>query len=88
MPGVTDSVRRHPTELAHVTATLDRMTDGRALFGIGAGEPFDFAPIDDIDWSAPFARFSEAFTVVDGLLTSTPEEAPQFEGDTSCSMTR
>ena len=28
LPGVSDSVRRHPTELAHATATLDRPTAG------------------------------------------------------------
>jgi alkanesulfonate monooxygenase SsuD/methylene tetrahydromethanopterin reductase-like flavin-dependent oxidoreductase (luciferase family) len=47
MPGVTDSVRRHPTELAHVGATLDRMTGGRFGLGIGAGEAFNLAPIED-----------------------------------------
>jgi phthiodiolone/phenolphthiodiolone dimycocerosates ketoreductase len=81
MPGVTDSVRRHPTELAHVTATLDRLTDGRAGFGIGAGEAFNVAPIGDIDWSDPFGRFSEAFKIVDGLWASSPEEPLQFDGE-------
>lgn len=45
MPGVADSVRRHPIELAHLTATLNRMTDVRAGLGIGAGEAFKSAPI-------------------------------------------
>lgn len=81
MPAVTDSVRRHPTELAHAIATLDRMSDGRAGFGIGAGEAFNFAPIGDIDWSDPFGRFTEAVKVVDGLWSSTPEDPLWFDGE-------
>ncbi len=81
MPGVTDSVRRHPTELAHAIATLDRMTDGRAGLGIGAGEAFNFATITDIDWDDPFTRFSEAVKVIDGLWSSTPEERFSFDGE-------
>ena len=81
MPGVTDSVRRHPTELAHATATLDRMTNGRAGLGIGAGEAFNFAPIRDMDWSDPYARFRESVSVIDGLWESTAENAFSFEGE-------
>jgi phthiodiolone/phenolphthiodiolone dimycocerosates ketoreductase len=81
MPGVTDSVRRHPTELAHVGATLDQLTDGRFGMGIGAGEAFNFTAIEDIDWSDPFGRFSEAFKVIDGLWTSTPDDPLDFEGE-------
>ncbi|WP_121740854.1 LLM class flavin-dependent oxidoreductase [Natronorubrum halophilum] len=81
MPGVTDSVRRHPTELAHATATLDRMTDGRAGLGIGAGEAFNFVPIEDVDWDDPFTRFVEAVKIVDGLWNSTPDERFSFDGD-------
>lgn len=81
LPGVTDSVRRHPTELAHAIATLDRMTDGRAGLAIGAGEAFNFASIEDIDWDEPFTRFTEAVSVVDGLWDSTSEELFSFEGE-------
>jgi len=81
MPGVTDSVRRHPTELAHVGATIDRMTGGRFGMGIGAGEAFNFTPIEDIDWSDPFGRFSEAFKVIDGLWGSTAEDPLDFDGE-------
>jgi len=81
LPGVTDSVRRHPTQLAHSIATLDRMTDGRAGLGIGAGEAFNFAPIGDVDWSDPFGRFSEAVKVIDGLWSSTPDSPLSFDGD-------
>jgi alkanesulfonate monooxygenase SsuD/methylene tetrahydromethanopterin reductase-like flavin-dependent oxidoreductase (luciferase family) len=81
LPGVTDSVRRRPTELAHATATLDRMTDGRAALGIGAGEAFNFTPIKDIDWDEPFTRFRETVTVIDELWRSTPDDTFSFEGE-------
>ena len=81
MPGVTDSVRRHPSELAHLTATLDQMTDGRAGLGIGAGEAFNFAPIGDLDWEDPFIRFRETVTVIDGLWGSTVTDPFSFEGE-------
>lgn len=81
MPGVADSVRRHPTELAHATATLDRLSDGRAGFGIGAGEAFNFACVEDMDWSDPFGRFVECVNVVAGLWESTPDDPLTFDGD-------
>ena len=81
LPGVADSVRRHPTELAHITATLDRMTDGRAGLGIGAGEAFNFAPVGDLDWDDPYTRFREAVTVIDGLWKSTVADPFSFEGE-------
>ncbi|HET7323011.1 MAG TPA: LLM class flavin-dependent oxidoreductase [Halococcus sp.] len=81
MPGVTDSVRRHPTELAHAVATLDRMTDGRAGLGIGAGEAFNFAPVNDIDWTDPFARFVEVVKIIDGLWNTTPDDPLSFSGE-------
>jgi alkanesulfonate monooxygenase SsuD/methylene tetrahydromethanopterin reductase-like flavin-dependent oxidoreductase (luciferase family) len=81
LPGVTDSVRRHPTELAHASVTLDRMTDGRVGLGIGAGEAFNFVSIKDIDWDEPFTRFTEAVAVITGLWDSTPEELFSFEGE-------
>ncbi|GAB7021141.1 LLM class flavin-dependent oxidoreductase [Halostagnicola bangensis] len=81
LPAVTDSVRRHPTELAHATATLDRLTNGRAGFGIGAGEAFNFEPIEDIDWTDPFTRFTETLEIVDGLWNSRADEPFSFDGE-------
>lgn len=80
-PMVTDSVRRHPTELAHVIATIDHLSGGRAGFGIGAGESFNFSVIGDIDWSDPFTRFLETVKIVDGLWQSDPDDPLTFEGE-------
>ena len=81
MPGVTDSVRRHPTEIAHHTVTLDRIINARAGLGIGAGEAFNFSPIKDIDWSEPFNRFVETVKVIDGLWNPRSDEPFSFDGE-------
>lgn len=80
-PGVADSVRRHPTELAHVVATLDRLSDGRSGLGIGAGEAFNLAPIRDIDWEKPYTRFRETVSVITGLWASREDDLFSFEGE-------
>src|SRR3712207_8754548 len=35
---VTDAIRRHPSAIALSTITLDRITQGRGILGIGAGD--------------------------------------------------
>jgi|UniRef100_A0A7J3WCJ5 phthiodiolone/phenolphthiodiolone dimycocerosates ketoreductase len=41
---VTYSYRRHPVEIAQAIATLDVLTSGRAVLGIGAGELMNLSP--------------------------------------------
>src|SRR5271165_1897367 len=36
--GVTDIQRMHPAKIANTVTTLDNLTHGRAILGIGAGE--------------------------------------------------
>ncbi len=80
-PAVTDTVRRHPATTAHFIATLDRISGGRAYLGIGAGEKFNFEPLDDIVWDKPLARLREAVTVIRMLWKSTREEPANFNGE-------
>ena len=83
MPGVVDSVRRHPAQIAHAIATLDQLTDGRATLGIGAGEAFTFAGIEDLNrvWDKPFTRFHEAVTVIRELWQSSSDSPVTFAGE-------
>ncbi len=83
MPGVVDSVRRHPAQIAHAIATLDQLTDGRATLGIGAGEAFTFAGIEDLNrvWDRPFTRFREAVTVVRELWQSSSASPVTYGGE-------
>lgn len=80
MPAVADTVRRHPALLAHTIATLDQMTDGRTMLGIGAGEAFNITPVKDFKWDKPYTIFREYLKVVKDLWTSEEEDRVNFEG--------
>lgn len=41
---VTDPYRRHPAVLAQTVATLDQISGGRAILGLGAGEAMNVGP--------------------------------------------
>jgi phthiodiolone/phenolphthiodiolone dimycocerosates ketoreductase len=81
MPAVTDTVRRHPATTAHFIATLDRLSHGRAMLGIGAGELFNFEPLGDVVWERPVTRLREALTVIRALWSATRESPANFEGE-------
>ena len=42
--GVTDTQRTHPARTAHVFATIDAISRGRVILGIGAGEAMNIVP--------------------------------------------
>jgi phthiodiolone/phenolphthiodiolone dimycocerosates ketoreductase len=79
---VTDTQRTHPARTAHIVATLDEITEGRAMLGIGAGEGMNTIP-----YGLPFEsaadrvlRLREAILVVRALWESTRTERANFEG--------
>ena len=53
--GVTDASRRHPLVTAQAAATLNLLTRGRAILGLGVGEREGNQPYG-VDWSKPVAR--------------------------------
>lgn len=66
---VTDPIRRHPMSLAQSFVTLDHMTEGRAILGIGNGlventEPYGFSSKNRV------ARLEEALEVLQILFNS------------------
>ncbi len=81
MPAVTDTVRRHPATTAHFISTLDRISHGRAMLGIGAGELFNFQPLGDVIWERPVRRLREALRVIKALWSATKERPANFEGE-------
>ena len=81
MPAVTDTVRRHPATTAHFISTLDRISHGRAMLGIGAGELFNFQPLGDVVWERPVHRLREALKVIKALWSATKEEPANFQGE-------
>lgn len=79
--GVTDASRRHPAVTAQAAATLQSITRGRAILGVGVGEREGNEPYG-VDWTKPVARFEEAIATIRALWNSGGElvsrESPYF----------
>ena len=61
-PGVVNPYETHPVALASGVATLDEVSDGRAVFGIGAGDRSTLANLG-IDRERPLRRILETLRV-------------------------
>ena len=69
---VTPLSRRRPWVVAKHVVTLDHLSGGRAVLGVGLGEPptHDFAQLgDEADPKVRGAMLDEALTVIDGLVS-------------------
>ncbi|MDA4130732.1 MAG: LLM class flavin-dependent oxidoreductase [Thaumarchaeota archaeon] len=81
--GVTDIQRMHPAKIANIISTLDHLTSGRAVLGIGAGEIMNTKPYG-IEWEkkeARLKRLRETLQVIKLLWKSTFEKPVSFSGD-------
>jgi len=67
--GVTDASRRHPAVTAQAAATLNLITRGRAILGIGVGMRGGNEPYG-VNWTEPVARFEEAVATIRALWNS------------------
>ncbi|MBI1814644.1 MAG: LLM class flavin-dependent oxidoreductase [Deltaproteobacteria bacterium] len=75
---VTESIRRHPMSLAQSFVTLDHISKGRAILGIGNGirentEPYGLPYADNV------ARLEEALTII-RLLWNSGGEPISYDG--------
>lgn len=66
---VTDSGRRNPAVTAQGAATMNLLTKGRFVLGIGPGEREGNEPYG-VDWAKPVARFEEAVATIRALWDS------------------
>lgn len=76
--GVTDMVRRHPAALAQTALTLDHVTRGGFILGVGAGESLNLSPLGMTN-TRPIGRLEEGLAAV-RLLFASPDEV-DFSGD-------
>ena len=76
---VTDAIRRHPSAIALSTITLDRITKGRAILGIGAGEAQNVVDFG-IEFDKPVTKFKEQLEVIHRLFESTPDNHVNYDG--------
>ncbi len=71
--GVAALPRYKPPVLARTLVSLDILSEGRMLFGVGAGVDFDFAPFGEaVDAKTRGAMLDEGLEVVAGLITGGP----------------
>src|SRR5215510_2100842 len=61
--GVTEAFRRHPATLAQAFVTVDHMTKGRAILGIGNGERENTEPYG-LPFTRRVGRLEEALTLI------------------------
>ena len=76
--GVTEPFRRHPATLAQAFVTLDHLTHGRAILGIGNGERENNEPYG-IPFTKRVARLDEALAIIRRLWESGGEPV-SFDG--------
>lgn len=76
---VTDAIRRHPSSIALSAITLDRITKGRAILGIGAGEAQNVVDFG-IEFNKPVSKFKEQLDVIERLFESDPDNHVNYSG--------
>ena len=74
---VTDLIRRHPAMAAQTALTLDHVTKGRAIIGLGSGEQLNATPYG-MPFDKPVARLDEGIDVMRLLMDA--EGPVDFEG--------
>ncbi len=75
--GVTNPYTRNPALLAMATATLDRLSGGRFLLGLGRSERAVIQHRMGIPYKEPFSTMKEAVSVIRALLSG---EGVTFSG--------
>ncbi len=67
-PGVTNPYTRTPAQLASAIATVNEVSKGRAVFGIGPGDRVTFDGLG-IEWKKPLTTVKETVEIFRELLT-------------------
>ncbi len=76
---VTDPIRRHPVMLAQAMLTLDHVSRGRCIFGLGTGEAMNYTPYG-MEYSRQASKFEEALRVIRACWEAGEGRPVTFEG--------
>lgn len=76
---VTEAVRHHPAMLAQSYATLEHITNGRVILGVGAGELENVGPYG-LRYEKVVSRLEEALQVIRLLWSSKRDELINYDG--------
>jgi phthiodiolone/phenolphthiodiolone dimycocerosates ketoreductase len=76
---VTDAIRRHPSNIALAAISLDRISKGRAILGIGAGEAQNLKEFC-IPFEKPVSKWEEQIEVIHKLYESNPDNTVSYDG--------
>jgi phthiodiolone/phenolphthiodiolone dimycocerosates ketoreductase len=76
---VTDTIRRHPAQLAQEALTASHLARGRAILGLGSGERMNIEPYG-MSFNKPVGRLEEAIRVI-RMLWESQGETVDFAGD-------
>ncbi|MFX1512987.1 MAG: LLM class flavin-dependent oxidoreductase [Promethearchaeota archaeon] len=77
--GVTEPIRHHPAMLAQSYATLEHITRGRCILGIGAGERENVEPYG-LNYEKIVSRLEEALQIIRLCWNSKKHELLNFDG--------
>jgi phthiodiolone/phenolphthiodiolone dimycocerosates ketoreductase len=77
---VSDPHRYHPAVLTQMHATMDHLTDGRFVLGVGAGEGANLNQYH-IPWNKPYSRLKEAVELMRSLWDANSTKPANYDGD-------
>jgi phthiodiolone/phenolphthiodiolone dimycocerosates ketoreductase len=75
---VTETIRHHPAVLAQTALTLDHISRGRTILGLGAGEIENIEPYG-LDFSNPVSKLEENLRII-RLLWGDQTKKKSFQG--------
>ena len=75
---VTETIRRHPILMAQSMLTLDHISQGRVIFGVGAGEKENIVPYG-LSYEKPVSRLEENLRIIK-LFLENPCQKINYEG--------
>ncbi len=75
---VTETIRRHPVLMAQTMLTLDHISKGRVIFGMGAGEAENIIPYG-LSYDKPVSRLEENLRII-RLFFQNPCQKIDYEG--------